>query len=199
LITNYAGTTRNPGAATARITGALADGTAFSQTVPVSRDGYIPIYANLYASKGLLLGWINLDLTNTAGVGLTWIHPARTTGLYQNGFTNVLFSNQIPFSPWTNSPTNIFAATNLSLVEMINDTNALMDFTVTISNNFKLGEVSGPTPLSGSINSKTGLLKVTIGSGANKTTGYGAILLNETNGAGYFLTKTNAGAFILEP
>ena len=74
------------------------------------------------------------------------------------------------------------------------------EFTVTISNNFKLGEVSGPAPLSGCcINPKTGLLKVTIGSGASRTTGYGAILLNETNGAGYFLTKTNAGAIILEP
>ena len=60
LIANDAGT--------AKITGALADGTAFSQSVPVSQDGYVPIYANLYSSKGLLLGWINLDLTNTPGV-----------------------------------------------------------------------------------------------------------------------------------
>ena len=200
LITNYAGTTRNPGAATARITGALADGTAFNQSVTVSQDGYVPIYANLYASKGLLLGWINLDLTNTTGVGITWIHPARTTGLYQNGFTNVLLTNQILLSPWTNSPTSIFAATNLSILDTINDTNALMDFTVTISNNFKLGEVSGPAPLSGCcINPKTGLLKVTIGSGANKLTGCGAISLNQTNGAGYFLTKTNAQAIKLGP
>jgi hypothetical protein len=199
LITNYAGTARNPGAATAKITGALADGTAFNQTVPVSQDGYVPIYVNLYASKGLLLGWINLDLTNTAGVSLTWIHPRRTTGLYENGFTNVLLANQILLSPWTNSPSNILAATNLSILDTINDTNALMDFTVTISNNFKLGEVSGPTPLKGSINPKTGLLKVIVGSGATETTGYGAVLLNATNGGGYFLTKTNAGAIILEP
>jgi hypothetical protein len=200
LITTYAGTTRNPSAATARITGALADGTAFNQTVPVSQDGYVPVYANLYANRGLLLGWINLDLTNMAGVGLTWIHPARTTGLYQNGFTNVLFTNQILLSPWTNSATSIFAATNLSILDTINDTNALMDFAVMISNNFELGEVSGPMPISGCcINPKTGLLKVTIGSGATKLTGCGAILLNETKGAGYFLTKTNAGAFILEP
>jgi hypothetical protein len=199
LITNYAGTARNPGAATAKITGALADGTAFSQVVPVSQTGYVPLYANLYAGKGLLLGWINLDLTNTAGVSLTWIHPKRTTGLYKSGFTNVLFTNQILLSPWTNSPTSIFAATNLSVLGAINDANTLMDFTVTISNNFRLGEVSGPTPLSGSINPKTGLLKVTIGSGATKTTGYGAILLNGTDGGGYSLTKTNAGAVKLYP
>ena len=191
LITNHVGK--------ATITGALADGTAFSQTVPVSQDGYVPIYANLYAGKGLLLGWINLDVTNTIGVSLTWIHPARTTGLYQNGFTNVLLTNQILLSPWTNPPAGIFAATNLSFLDTINDTNALMDCTVTISNNCKLGEVSGPTPLSGYINPKTGLLKVTIGSGANKTNGYGAILLDATNGGGYFLSKTNAQAIKLEP
>jgi hypothetical protein len=80
---------------TTRITGALADGASFSQTVPVSQTGYVPICANLYASKGLLLGWINLDLTNTAGVSLTWIHPERVSGLYQKGFTNVLLTNQI--------------------------------------------------------------------------------------------------------
>ena len=40
---------------------------------------------------------------------------------------------------------------------------------------------------------------MTFGGGASKTTGYGVILLNETNGGGYFLTKTNAGAIILQP
>ncbi len=74
-----------------------------------------------------------------------------------------------------------------------------MNFDVTISNDFKLGEVSGPTPLSGSINPKTGLLEVVIGSGSEKTIGYGAILLNVTNGGGYFLTKSNAGAIELGP
>jgi hypothetical protein len=102
-------------------------------------------------------------------------------------------------SAWTNSPTSIFATTNLSILDTLDDTNAVMDCTVTISNNCKLGEVSGPTPLSGCINLKTGLLTVTIGSGASKVTGHGAILLNETNGGGYFLTKTNARAVILEP
>jgi hypothetical protein len=29
--------------------------------------------------------------------------------------------------------------------------------------------------------------------------GYGVILLNGTNGGGFFLTKTNGGAVILEP
>ena len=56
----------------------------------------------------------------------------------------------------------------------------------------KAEAVSGSMPLSGSINLKTGLLTVTLGNGADKTTGYGVILLNATNGGGYLLTKTNA-------
>jgi len=188
LITNSA--------TTARITGALADGTAFNQTVAVSRDGYVPICVNLYASKGLLLGWINLDLTNTTGVSLTWIHPERVSGLYLNGFTNTLFTNEILLSPWSDPPANIIGLlTNLSLLDNINDTNALLSFPVAISS---LGEI-GPTPLNGSINRKTGLLKVIIGSGASRVTGYGAVLLNGTNGGGYFLTTTNAQAIQLGP
>jgi hypothetical protein len=196
LITNYAGTAGNPAAATAKITGALADGAAFSQTVPVSQTGLVPIYANLYSGKGLLLGWVNLDLTNTDAVGvsgLTWIHPARSTGLYQKGFTNVLLTNQILLSLWTNLPENsaLTNLTNLSLLDTINATNG-ESFAVTTTAG---GKVAG-TSVSGSITPKTGLLKVTIGSGASKVTGYGAILLNPTNGGGnygggYYLTKTN--------
>ncbi|MGP8200630.1 MAG: choice-of-anchor tandem repeat GloVer-containing protein [Limisphaerales bacterium] len=191
LITNHLGK--------ATITGALADGTAFSQSVPVSQDGYVPVYANLYGNKGLLLGWVNLDVTNTTNVGLTWIRPEQSSGLYSNGFTNVLLTNQIPLSPWTNPPAGIFAATNLCILDTINDTNALMDFTITISNNCKLGEISGAMPVSGCINLKTGLLKVTIGSGAGKTNGYGAILLNATNGGGFFVNKASGGAVLLQP
>ena len=200
LITNYPGTSRSPATATARITGALADGTAFNQTVPVSRDGYVPIYANLYAGKGLLLGWINLDLTNTAGVSLTWIHPQRPSGLYPNGFTNVLLTNEILLSPWTNSPGNIAQLTNLSLLGTINDPDALTNIAVTTT---AAGKVTG-RDVSGVINLKTGMLKVTFPTGASKTTGYGALLLNATNaggiyGGGYFLTKTNAKAIQLGP
>ena len=58
----------------------------------------------------------------------------------------------------------------------------MTNFTVTISNNFKFGKVSGPASLSGFINPKTGFFTVNIGSGAARLTGYGAILQNATNG-----------------
>jgi len=191
LIANDAGTIR--------ITGALADGTAFNQTASVSQDGYVPIYANLYSRKGLLLGWINLGSTNTGGVSLTWIHPERGSGLYRTGFTNVLFTNQILLSAWTNPEATIDLLSNLTVLDTINDTNALINFTVSINDNFNFDDVSDPQLLRGSINLGTGRWKVIIGVRASKLTGYGAILPNETNGGGFYLTKTNAQAIKIGP
>jgi hypothetical protein len=199
VIVNNAGTVGNPSAARATIAGALADGTAFNQTVAVSAYGFVPIYANLYAGKGLLLGWINLQGTGAPAVSLTWIHPPLASGLYRRGFTNTLTGNQILLSPWSDPPANIFAATNLSFLNTMDNATTLMDFTLTIGNNFKLGEVSDAKLLSGSINPKTGLLTVTIGDGASKLTGHGAMLLNSSSGGGYFLDRTNAQAIRIEP
>jgi hypothetical protein len=195
-VISLSGTTKTP--ATAKITGALADGTSFCQSAPVSEDGSVPLYANLYNGKGLLLGWVNLDPTNASGSALYWVHPVRT-GLFPGAFAS---TNTIALSPWTNLPAAGALPTNMAVVETADnkpvETN---DFTITITNEtLKFGESSGPSmALEGCIAPKTGLMKVTFGSGASKTTGYGVILLNGTNGGGYFLTKTNYGAIILSP
>jgi hypothetical protein len=189
LITGSAGTTKAP--ATAKITGALADGTPFSQSVSVSKDGYVPIYANLYSSKGLLLGWINLDPTNTSGAALYWVHPTVKTGVFTAPFGS---TNEIALSPWTNSPEIFGLLTNLSELDGINGTNLVTNTAVSISSSGKATEPAASVTIA----PKTGLLTVTIGSGTSKVTGHGVILFNTTNGAGYFLTKTNAGAVILD-
>jgi uncharacterized repeat protein (TIGR02543 family) len=188
LIANSAGT--------ARITGALADGAALSQTASVSEDGYVPIYASLYSGKGLLLGWINLELTNTDGVGLTWIHPGTRSGLYTNGFMNVLSADQILLSQWTN-PGSFESLTNLSMLDAIGSSGVLTNIDISITDSGKMTGPSGAS-VSGSITPKTGLFTVTIGSGATKVTGHGA-MLNATNGGGYFVTKTNAQSIQLGP
>ncbi len=196
LIAYNAGTVGNPSSAKATVSGALADGTSFNQTVAVSADGSVPVYANLYGGKGLLLGWINLE--GTSATSLTWIHPRLASGMYKSGFTNYLAGNQILLSPWNNHTAAIFGATNLSFLDTMNDATTLMDFTLTIDNNFQLGEVSDAKLLSGSINPNTGLLTVTIGNGGSKLTGHGAMLLNSGSGGGYFLDRTNAQAMKLE-
>jgi uncharacterized repeat protein (TIGR02543 family) len=197
LITNNPGPVNHPASAAAKIIGALADGTAFNQTVAVSKDGYAPVYASLYAGKGLLLGWINLNLTNTTAVSntsLTWIHPAKPSGLYKNGFTNLVLTNQILLEQWTNPPGS-FLDLSVSLLESINDGTVLTNIPVNVNS---LGKITG-TSVQGTIAPKTGLVTVTVGSGANKVTGHG-VMLNTSEGGGYYLTKTNnAQAILLGP
>jgi hypothetical protein len=56
------------------LSGVLGDAAAFSQTVPISTEGNVPIYVNLYTNGGLLEGWINLAGTSPVG-NLTWVRP----------------------------------------------------------------------------------------------------------------------------
>jgi hypothetical protein len=194
LITNSAGTAKNPSLAGAKITGGLADGATFSQAAHVSADGYLPVYASLYSGKGLVWGWINLASASAQGVGLTWIHPETTTGIYKTGFTNMALAGQIMMSQWSNPPAGLASLASLSLEGTIGETNG-QTIAVTTSAS---GAISG-SGSTGSIAAKTGFLKVTIGSGSSKISGYGAVLLNATNGGGYYVTKTNAQALELAP
>ncbi|MGP8202035.1 MAG: hypothetical protein ACLQU4_21320 [Limisphaerales bacterium] len=180
----------------------LADGTSFSQAVPVSGMGDLPVYGNLYSSTGLLLGWIGLESGSPTG-NLTWIKKAsRSTALYTNGLTNLTV---VQGSSWTN-PSPHTAAINLPLGQLdISGGNLLapLSFDVALSNNNALVRLPGsPTnSLTGSINAKTGLLTVTFGEGIGKATvvGHGAVLQNTNVAAGFFLGKTNAGSILLQP
>ncbi len=194
LITNHAGAVT--------LSGKLADGTPFSQAAPLSGMGDLPVYGNLYGSRGLLLGWIGLETGSPAGQ-LTWIKPAsRSTALYTNGFTNLV---AVQGSPWTNPSPHAAAIDIPSGTLEISGGNLLapLTFIVAVSNNNALAKLPGsPTnSLTGTINPRTGLLTITFGNGAGKATtaGTGAVLQNVTKAAGFFLGKTNAGSILLQP
>jgi hypothetical protein len=194
LITNHA--------SAVTLSGALADGTSFSQHVPLSVNGNLPVYGNLYGGKGLLLGWLGLESGSPAGT-LAWIkEPSRSTALYTNGFTNLV---TVRASLWTNPPAHV-AAMDLPLGQLDISGGGLassLTFNVAISSNNTLIKLAGsPTnSLTGTNNPKTGLLTITFGNGNGKATATatGAVLQNETNAAGFFLGKTNAGSFLLQP
>jgi len=57
------------------LSGALGDTAAFLQSVPISKDGNVPLYGNLYNNSGLVEGWINLT-GGVASGSLTWIRPS---------------------------------------------------------------------------------------------------------------------------
>jgi uncharacterized repeat protein (TIGR03803 family) len=179
--------------------GALADGTSYSQSAPVFADGDVPVFANLYTSTGLLLGWINLqELGANPGVTtLTWIKPASRATLYPQGFTNTLTVNG---SDWTNPPAHTPSITLMNDDLEIESTNLQLDFKVAVTNNDSLVKLAGePTnSLKGSVNSDTGLLQISFKAGRSSETGVGVVLQNQNIGAGYILTKTNAGSLTLQ-
>ena len=193
LLTNHAGAVT--------LSGALADGTSFSQAMPVSGNGDLPVYGNLYGSTGLLTGWIGLESGSPTGT-LTWIKPAsRSSALYTNGFTNrVVLQGSVWTNPLAHAAIDLPAGqlnisggslvSNLTFNVAVNNTNGLV----------KLGKI--PTnSLTGAINPKTGLWTITFGNGAGKATtaGAGAVLQNVNSAGGFFLGKTNAGSILLQP
>jgi hypothetical protein len=201
LVTNKAGVVT--------LKGKLADGTSFTQTVPLSEAASVPVYVSLYANTGFLLGWMSIDPglpLDPLGINsvLTWIKkPSRVTALYTNGFTNIIVAQG---SIWTNPPrgiavlpftTNSPAALGLSGGDLATS----LTYNVAVTTNNLLAKVAGsPTnTLTGSIDPKTGLLTVTFGNGNGKVTtvGEGAVLPNRTNAAGFFLGRTNSGSLDL--
>jgi sugar lactone lactonase YvrE len=170
----------------AKITGSLADGTAFSQSVPVSQSGDVPIYANL-GSKGLLQGWINLN--NSSAADLSRVQSSVSGGASTTSPTEL--------SLWTDSPASLglTSLTSLSILDTASGASATYDITTTAE-----GKVSG-TSVEGSINPKNGLFTITIGTGASKVAGQGVILLDGPTGpvgGGYFLNGAKAGTITLQ-
>jgi hypothetical protein len=190
------------------LSGALADGASYNQTVPVSRTGDLPVYAVLYTNTahpdpGLLLGWINLTNLQAAAPSnaLAWIKkPSPSPTHYTNGFTNILFSQG---ALWTNPPGKTPAISLSNGLLVISNTDLNLTFTnIAVSNNTLANLSVLPTnSLTGSINPKTGLLTLTFADGNGNATNraYGVFLQNNTNAAGFFLTPTNAGSFNLLP
>jgi hypothetical protein len=205
LLTNAAAT------ATVNLTGALADGTAISQSVPIGEDNGIALYPSPYntATNGLLFGRLSLEASPGPGLGieapgplgfLTWIRKASASGPFKAGFTNDLL--EVQGSPWVSStmpmpPGSLLTLSGGGL------TNALT-FGLTMSGTNLVPAVSDPYYKSGYLNTNTGLMSVTFTNNANAAvTAHGVLLLDNQFGGGFYASPsaspTNFGSFTFEP
>jgi phospholipase/lecithinase/hemolysin len=198
----YAAIANHNGAVT--LSGALADGTVFSQSVAVSTTGDVPVCVNLYSRAGLLLGWLNLA-NDTPGGSLVWIKPdTRISGADSPGFTS---SVQVLLSPWT-KPAPGQAAIPLSDGQLdISGPGGLapqLSFSVEVNTKnqlIKLPDGSPTNSLAGSINPNTGVWTIAFGNGTGRATthGRGVFLQNTANAGGFFVGSTGAGSITLAP
>ena len=74
----------------AKLAGSLPDGSAVTAASYLSKDGVWPVYASLYANKGLLMGSLNFadleDISDFDGP-LTWLRPADAkAAMFKTGF-----------------------------------------------------------------------------------------------------------------
>ena len=194
LITNHLGNFR--------LNGALADGTTFNDSVPMSIIGQMPVYVSLYSGKGLLLGLI-FNLNNgvlEAKIG--WQRDLSQSGFYTNGFTNLLEGQM---SVWTNPAphTPAIALTN-GLLEISGGPFPMaLTFKVVVNNDNAIVKLPGSgctNSMHGSINPLTGEFTIWFGDDdGQEIVGHGVIAQSLANGYGLFVTKRKSGVISLQP
>jgi hypothetical protein len=184
--------------------GMLADGQVASQMVPVSIDGKVPLYVNLYGGKGSLFGWVQLayDDINDVVASLLWTKRSGVTSpYYAAGFTNTVTTLG---SYYTNRPagTPVVTLSNATVLltegnlpaPLTNDVvlSPLNKITVTSTNTNKLtltvtaatGQFSGSFVNPGT--RKPSLIK-------------GVLLQKHEMGGGFFLGTNQSGRVYFEP
>ena len=185
--------------------GSAADGTALSQSVPLSQDGEWPLFVQMYSvnkttTAGEILGWLTFDTNGTPSGNVTWIKTAYSdTGSYADGLTNTVAILSSTYTAPTESSPNVLNGMTLGEAVFVggNLTNSF-ESEIGLTNN-------------GSVHcySSTMSMKFTSGglfTGKFLDTGtgqyasfYGAALQNTTNAYGYFLGTSQSGSITIEP
>ena len=196
--------------------GALADGTPFLWSAPISQNGGVPFYQSLYSGAGSLMGWIYFTNEPPQNIStnswLSWIKPSIPKTLYPLGFTN-LISQGLLASPYTNTAREGVPVLNLTNATLTlsngNLTNGFLVYTNIGTNlasrntltNLDAGNTNlSPTNhLAIAINTNNGLVTLTFQATGEKsnTVAHGAVLQNQTNALGAFPGTNQTGSFIL--
>ena len=193
---------------TVTLMGRLADGTAISQSAPLSMNGEWPLYIPLYSGKGSLLGWINFASRAAQGDQpaddlhgqLSWIKPANGSRYYPAGFSDgaVMAAGQ-RYTPPTRGQRIIEVADGLVTFGG-GALTAPFANTVTISTANKVQDTSA-NRLSMSFTTSSGLFSGSVAVPGTKHSFLfnGVVLQGRDVGLGYFLDNKLSGSVRLAP
>jgi hypothetical protein len=192
---------------TMKVAGTLGDGSAFSQKVPVSKNGDWPFFATANATTvnginvkaGTIMGWLSLANTNGTPEGtLYWVkNPVSTDIYYPAGFAtesdilSSVYSNTVPVFAWTNGTLTLQGGNLTGVLTNSAALSALNKFSFSTNYGMKL-----------TLTYKTGLIKGTFKNPENAnavTTVAGAVLQNDQIGRGFIKGTNLTGAFLLQP
>jgi hypothetical protein len=184
----------------ATVSGSLADGTAISQSVSISKDGAWPFYASLYSGKGVVLGWITNSVETGLGGDVSWVKTGAAGGsYYRSGFTNdMTIDGSVYTAPATGARalnllsgtivasggsltgpfTNTFTLSTGNVVTLTSRANSMTNVVITSTNGFFTGSFTHP------------VTKLT-------STFKGVILQNSTNAKGFFLSTNLSGSILI--
>ena len=183
--------------------GKLADGTAFSQSAQLSREGLCPLYVPLYSGHGLLLSWLaftNQPNDDFHGL-LSWLKPADLAGrVYPGGFAYQCLATGSAYRRPVASTNQVLNFTNAYLG--FSGGNLVADFTnsVVLGLNNQLANLSS-NPLTWSFSLATGTFK---GSAIDPATGKalpfsGAVFQKENAAYGFLLGTNQSSRVSLAP
>ncbi|MGV3531330.1 MAG: hypothetical protein ACO1QR_03100, partial [Chthoniobacteraceae bacterium] len=193
-----------------RITGTLADGTAFSQGGQLSSDGELLVYIPMYGERGLLAGSVIFPTTDgevAAGGTAEWIKPptAGRKKLYPAGFHLKL---EVVGEAVGSAPAASVAAVARAAAPTANRELTLFagNLAEPVVRTFLPTQSPAPQALAGQGRLKISLKRDGRFSGSFDDTDrstrrrfMGAYLPTHDVGAGFFLGSNEAGGVILEP
>ena len=193
--------------------GVLTDNARFSQSVPISKNGDLPLYAPLYpvkyvttnstnssllytnsGYKGLVLG--RLKLTNNLIDGeITWINGQ--TNLAGSPFTNHCVAIGSRFIPPIKAPA--LSSTNGQVTITCHSLNVSLSNTVVLlTNNVFMVSLPNSNSVRASITATSGQLQGSFLFGGKTRAFNGVVLQHQNCGRAFFLDGTNGGAINLQ-
>ncbi len=172
------------------VAGSLADGSGFSQAVPVSKSGQWPFYSYAASGKDTVLGWVSFSGGSLAAANVTWIKAPGSGHYYPSGFDDAL---QLIGSPYTAPPKNSPAL-------------SLLNASVTLSGGNLANQITSPVTLQRNLSYASGSVTISFTNSTGAFTGKlganeamrGVILQNQNSARGFFLGTNQSGEVLLQ-